>query len=797
MTAAKPSPRTLFLIHHSHTDLGYTETQSRVERWHVGFIHQALDIIARSGGRAPGGWKWQCETFWAVERFWEAASAGHRAAFVAAVGSGHVGLSGSYLNLNELPDYDLLTALTTRAARFGKSIGYPIDSAMTADINGYSWGFSQALSDAGIEHLFTCIHTHHGMFPLGRTQVPFWWETPSGQRILVWNGEHYHFGNELGVVPGAVSSYLTKDECDAEMIFGDHWSVAELRIPRYLERLEGAGYPYPFVPVMVSGLRTDNAPPNPGIAEFCARWNRHHSDVCRVEMTTLSEFFRRLRSEDVDIPTYRGDWPDWWSDGCAGTPAATKLFRQAQRDLRAYHQLLDCFPRLTREATDHVEYDLARYAEHTFSHAVAMSEPWHPSVHVIAGRKSAYASEALEAVGRLTDRALATLGGADLAVGRPLRYRVLNASTTPLTGVARLHVGHFEYRELGLDRPTIAWDTTANREIAVERDFVPGGCDFCVHLVLAPRSECVLELRPATAPDPVMSDESESHGAPMLETPFVRIAWGPDGITAWHDRRADRSLLRAGRHHTPFAPVYEITPVADRSEVCAVRGAMQLNRKGPNVQRSVGRLVHGGLLSSGAVFAAAELRYAVDGLTLYDVLLRASMDTPRVDVTIRLHKQSVWEPENLYVALPFGVEGRVPSELWIDKAGATLRPWVDQVPGTLTDFYSIQAGVAVTSPEGGIAIAMPDTNLIQLGTLDPGPRHLAGAPELEDIQPEMYAWVMTNYWETNFAASLGGFYEFRYAVSWGPELADAPRALEACRMMNAAPVVVRVGAGEP
>jgi len=781
-------PRTLLLIHHSHTDLGYTETQSRVEQWHVGFIQQALDIIAGTAGRAPGGWKWQCETFWAVERFWEAASAGHRAAFVQAVGSGHLGLSGSYLNLNELPDYDLLRALVGRAAAFGRSIGYPIDSAMTADINGYSWGFAQALHDAGIEHLFTCIHTHHGMFPLGRTQVPFWWETPGGQRMLVWSGEHYHFGNELGVAPRAVSSYLTKDDCDADMIFSDHWGVAVRRIPRYLDRLASADYPYDFVPVMVSGLRTDNAPPNPGILDFCSRWNREHADICRVEMTTVSAFFHRLRQEGAEIPTYRGDWPDWWSDGCAATPRATKIFREAQRSLGSYRQLLDCFPRLLRESTDRVEYHLACYAEHTFGHAVSMSEPWHPLVHTIAHRKSAYASEAREAVERLTDRALKALGSGDLATGRPLRFRVINQSADTLPCVARLHVGHYEYRELGLDRAVVAWDAAAGRRFAVERDFVPGGCDFCLPMELGPRSERLVELR--TADDAAGPEPDGPNEAPVLETPFVWIEWGPLGITAWTDRRTGQSMVRADRAHGPFTPVYEVTPVSDRSEICAVRGAMQLNRKGVDVRRSIGRLSTGRVVARGSAFATAELRYIAEGTTFYDVVLRAWTQLPRVDVSVRLHKDSVWEPENFYIALPFGEQA---AELWVDKAGAGVRPWVDQLPGTLTDFTSVQEGLAVTSPEGGIAVATPDSHLVQLGSLDPGPRYLAGAADLVGARPAPYAWVMTNYWETNFAATLGGFYEFRYGVTWGPDLADPARALEACRIMNRVPVVIRLG----
>ena len=190
-----------------------------------------------------------------------------------------------------------------------------------------------------------------------------------------------------------------------------------------------------------------------------------------------------------------------------------------------------------------------------------------------------------------------------------------------------------------------------------------------------------------------------------------------------------------------------------------------------------------GGIESGPVFARAVLGYDVPGTSVYEVELTALKDEPRVDVAVRMHKESTWEPENVYVSLPFAPPG--PHELWLDKAGAPVRPRIDQIPGTLTDYYSVQGGFAVIGAELGVAVSMLDNHLLQLGPLEHGDRLLAGDPALDDDPAHAYAWLMTNYWETNFSAALGGFYEFRYSVSWGRDLRDPDAALtrvrDACR----------------
>lgn len=45
-------------------------------------------------------------------------------------------------------------------------------------------------------------------------------------------------------------------------------------------------------------------------------------------------------------------------------------------------------------------------------------------------------------------------------------------------------------------------------------------------------------------------------------------------------------------------------------------------------------------------------------------------------------------------------------------------------------------------------------------------------------------WLMTNFWETNFEASLGGFHEFNYRLEWGPHITTPAQGVDLCRALN-------------
>jgi hypothetical protein len=798
---AAPMKR-LLVLHHSHTDIGYTEPQARIGRWHADFLRQAMTLAA-----ADPTFRWVAETFWSVERFLEAASPAEQEQLAALVREGRIGLSASWANLDELPDEDLLRAITRRAVAYGESIGSPVRSAMTADVNGHAWGLAQVLVDLGVENLFSCVHTHHGRYPLERTQTPFRWETPRGDRLLVWSGEHYHFGNELGLVPDAVSSYLTKDECDADMVFHDARGVATIRIPRYLAGLEERGFPFDFVPVMASGLRTDNGPPSPALPEQIRWWNEEHGDVCRIEMATIDDVFRLVRESGVELPTYRGAWPDWWSDGPAASPVATRLFREAQRNLAFWRRLRAACPEIGDADVEGIETELAHYAEHTFGHSDAMGSPWHLLVHAIAGRKHANAARALDSTTALLDRAAEDLGGKPLRVGQPLRYRVLHPGPGRFRGLARLGVGHHEWHERGLDAGVVVHEeetlrhelfegarvlsATIAHPLGAQADAVPRGAEIAVPVDLEAGEALELVVDSTTDEPPALERLDEP--ADGLETPFVRLAWREDGIVSLEDRQTGRSLLRADRLHAPLTPVHEITPCALPDEVGAVRARLRLNRKGEDAVRSAGTITQGRIVSRGEAFVRAELRLDLPGTTFCSLELTAHRTAPRLDVALRMAKESRWEPENVYLSMPFAPSDE--AELRIYPAGAIVRPRIDQIPGTLTDFHTVQEGWHVTDGSLGIVVASLDAPLLWLGPLEAGERLLAGDPRLADDPARPYAWLMTNYWETNFDASLGGFHEFRLALAWGEDLVDPERAREAAVNLGRDPLVVRRGGG--
>lgn len=794
----------MFIIHHTHTDIGYTDPQEVIEKRQIDYIRQAVEISEsiRSGNKKEwNGFKWVCESFWGVDRFWKCASDTMKERLLKAIEIGDIEITGNYLNLNETIDEETLRYFLNKAQDFSEKTGKKITSAMTADINGYSWGYAQALFDAGIRNLYTCVHTHHGMFPLFCKQKPFYWETDKGDKLLVWNGEHYMFGNDLGIVPGAISSYMVRDELN--ILDMDQFQVAEKRIYRYLEQLEKDEYPFDFIPVNVSGLVTDNAPPNGEIMKFVNAWNRKYGDSIVLEMCTLNSFFEYVRNSNVKIETYQGDWPDWWSEGQAASYEYTKTMRQAQRKLRMIKQLDPDKKIVNEKQLEEIYYNIMMYAEHTFSYSSSMEEPWADMVKLISNQKYMYAVKANQLCNMALGKIKENMGNVELSATMPRSFKVINPYSDESVAIHDLYIENWEKDWLG--NCFQIFDVHEKKCVPYQVQNVARGIKISILVKLQPKEIKIFEIRPGnetlcstvkvsslTGADGVMDIKRKMEYSKFswneVETPNLKIKWTyPDGIVSWYDKSLKREILSSKKKGNMFTPIYEITPLESDENICSVRRKMGRNRKGENVVRSMGELKKVKCLKSDKLFTELEFCYSLEGTELYVMLLRLYHGISRVDASIRINKKSVWEPENIYIALPVDLDD---GQLWIDKMGRILRPGLEQLPGTNIDFYCVQEGIGYIGEKGWIAIATPDNPLIQLGRLEYGDRLLN---EMNTLDHQLlYSWAFNNFWETNFDASVGGFHQLNYSIETGGEKIDPNTLQQKLKRINDIPISIRV-----
>lgn len=800
------------VIHHSHTDIGYTARQEKISRDHADYLRQAVEILRRiDRGEADGqrGFRWQCENYWQIDHFLRFATEGEKEDLARYVREGRIGVSGSFLNLTDLIDEGVLREHFSAARDWADRIGTPMKSAMTADVNGYSAGLPTLMAEAGMTNLYTAIHTHHGMYPLGHNPAFFRWRGPDGNSVLTFVGEHYHWGHVLGLCPHATSSFMLNDDLlygiehgqllssDAENTEKEELMIARERITRYLAGLEESGWPLDFVPVVVSGIMSDNSPPNGKVAERVNRLNELFDGAITLEMTTLDPFFEKLENSGVPIPEYSGDFTDWWADGVGSTPAAVRLYREAQRNRNMTVRLDPA-----RERTDPALWresgrNMMLYAEHTWGHSASVSNPYQNIVSDMLMKKNAYAVGAHNAATEMLDGVLEKLGNRSIYPDRAHCYRVINPHPETLTLPVSVPLLGWEYIDgrQQEDRPLMLRDKGTGEPLPTRTLPGPRGRLAETVLTLEPgeQKELALEYAPLhrdmTPHTPCMCADAMTDQAAIpdlaipeyIETPFFTVRTDRvKGVASIKDRKTGRELTDPDAPYGAFSCVYEVTPTVGMSRN-AFRRHMGRARCTVNTRRSAARPGHFAIRENSAAAVTLTVSYTLEGTDDCTLEMTVYKTLPRIDAQIRLRKRSVTDPEGILMALPFRTDGD--NETWIDKTGCRIRPGIDQIPGTCQAFWCLQNGIVRSGTEKDLLIACPDVPLVCFGPRETGPVRLCDGNNIALNRGEMFSWIMNNFWETNFNIDLGGYYSFRYSLLL-TDHGDAGKQMKKLEAMN-------------
>ncbi len=126
----------IYVLPHSHVDIGYTHVQTEVEKAHWKFYEQAIEASRRTANYPAGAqFKWNVEVLWATDSYLKQATPEKQQEFVDAVKKGWIGLQALYGNeLTALCRPEELVRLVDYAGRVGQRCGMPVDTAMISDV---------------------------------------------------------------------------------------------------------------------------------------------------------------------------------------------------------------------------------------------------------------------------------------------------------------------------------------------------------------------------------------------------------------------------------------------------------------------------------------------------------------------------------------------------------------------------------------------------------------------------------------------------------------------------------------
>ena len=230
-----------------------------------------------------------------------------------------------------------------------------------------------------------------------------------------------------------------------------------------------------------------------------------------------------------------------------------------------------------------------------------------------------------------------------------------------------------------------------------------------------------------------------------------------EGITSFYNKKTGTEMLKPGLENM-FTPVYENTEI--RKGVYGERAALGRNIRGLHAAQYQGDLQDIRILDHGPVFDRVELVFELEGTRHSSVILKLYRQLPRVEFTYRIAKTLSEDIESVYLPLCLNLPG---SSLHIRNGGVSMRPGVDQLPGSNMEYYMADEGLLYQNGNEGILINTLDTPLLYMGEMEHHPILLCDNKEESNHRP-VYSWIMNNTWETNFKMDLSGFGEFRYVL---------------------------------
>src|SRR5687768_14829921 len=144
--------REILLLHHSHTDVGYTHPQPAFWELQRRIIDQALDLCEDTADfPEASAARWTCETTWPVMHWLNRAPSSKVERFRALAKAGRISVGALPIHLSPLANTPQFAHGLRAVKLLRDELGVPIRTAISHDVNGVPWPLTNLLLDSGID----------------------------------------------------------------------------------------------------------------------------------------------------------------------------------------------------------------------------------------------------------------------------------------------------------------------------------------------------------------------------------------------------------------------------------------------------------------------------------------------------------------------------------------------------------------------------------------------------------------------------------------------------------------------
>ena len=726
---AKPARKVLvYVLPHSHHDLGYTDLQAAVEEKQMQNITLAMELAKKTASYPEGSrFVWNLEVLWGCDFFMQRRSAAEKKALIEAIRSGQISPQGSYANeLTGLCRPEELLRLFKYGTQLGKECGIKIDSAMMSDVPGYSWGTVTAMSQAGIRYFSGApnFFDRIGTFMETWQDRPFWWIAPSGrEKILMW-------------VPwtGYALSHITKK-------LDEEW------VGKYQDRLDEVIYPYDISYIRWSG-HGDNAAPDPEISDFIRDWNTKYEWPRFSIASTGTAFSAFEKKFGHQLPSYRGDLTPYWEDGAGSSALETAMSRNAADRLTQAAILASMLSPTTYVESSYATAwrDVLMYSEHTWGAWCSVSDSENPFTKKQWDYKRDFAVKAESRSEALIAASLSASNAANQG-----SIDVYNTSSWNRTEVVYLSS---EFSATGdsvvsADGKSVPSQRLSSGERAILVSNVPAlaSTRYRISSGSAHHPGHAVTIKNGVLANKLLSVRIDAETGDIVE--LYREGSRENLVNRDHGAVNQYLFLSAidfahlGHSGKPVITVEEDGPlVASLRIESSAPGCKQLTRR---------------------VRLCAES----DFLEISNIVdkERAPLNPHPGQGDQGADFAQHGSKESVQFAFPFSVPD---GKMLMDIPLGAMEPEIDQLPGSCKNWLPVGRWIDVSNERFGVTWATLDAPLVEIGGITATMLGSQRDPAVwrQHIEPTQtfYSWVMNNHWGTNYLAYQSGPVTFRYAL---------------------------------